>query len=407
VGLSLPNQWSPRLGAIYDFTQQGRSKVFASYARFYESVPLDLVDRSFPGERRIGSTHAFQDNPAAGITGCDPRDPSQQRIECRRESSRIITGAPYDPNQRWANIGGDKVPVDPETQPQSTDEIVFGGEYEILANGRIGASYTRRWLNNAIEDMSRDDGQTYFIGNPGSGFATDFPKAERNYQSFTLYFNKAFADLWLAQVSYTFSSLQGNINGLFNPETQQLDPNINSDFDLVSLLPNRYGPLRGDRSHQFKAFGAKEFVLSGNMSINLGLTYRFSSGPPVNYLGSHPTYGTGEAYILPRGSGGRMAGVHNVDARLGFNYRASKDILLSIGVDVFNVFNFQDEIARDENYTLADVQPIPGGTVGDLPGKLRYADGTPFSSEDINPNFNKPIAYQAPRSIRIGAKVSF
>ena len=45
---------------------------------------------------------------------------------------------------------------------------------------------------------------------------------------------------WLAQVSYTYSYLRGNYAGLFRPETGQLDPNINSDFDLRSLLENRY-----------------------------------------------------------------------------------------------------------------------------------------------------------------------
>ena len=43
---------SPRVGVIYDFTEQGRSKIFANYARYYEKVPLNLVDRGFPGEQQ-------------------------------------------------------------------------------------------------------------------------------------------------------------------------------------------------------------------------------------------------------------------------------------------------------------------------------------------------------------------
>ncbi len=48
VGLNLPRQWSPRVGLVYDFTQKGRSKLYANFARFYENVPLDLADLSFP-----------------------------------------------------------------------------------------------------------------------------------------------------------------------------------------------------------------------------------------------------------------------------------------------------------------------------------------------------------------------
>ena len=55
--LVLGNQWSPRLGLIVDPTRTGRMKLFGSYARYYESVPLDMVDRSFPGEPGLRSRH--------------------------------------------------------------------------------------------------------------------------------------------------------------------------------------------------------------------------------------------------------------------------------------------------------------------------------------------------------------
>src|SRR4029079_17640048 len=110
---------------------------------------------------------------------------------------------------------------------------------------------------------------------------------------------------WLANVSSTASSLRGNYAGLFRPETGQLDPNINSDFDLKSLLANRDGPLPGDRTHQIKLYAAKDFLVGGNMDILVGLTFRTASGTPLSYLGSHPLYGPGEVYILPRGAAGR------------------------------------------------------------------------------------------------------
>src|SRR5205807_1865491 len=104
----------------------------------------------------------------------------------------------------------------------------------------------------------------------------------------------------------TVSYLRGNWEGLFRGDTGQLDPNINSDFDLVSLLPNRTGPLNSDHTHQIKVFAAKELVLPGGLIANLGLSYRGTSGAPLNYLGAHDTYGPGEAFILARGSAGRL-----------------------------------------------------------------------------------------------------
>lgn len=414
IGLTLPNQWSPRVGVIYDFTQQGRSKIFANYARYYEGVPLDIADRSFPGETQAGTRHS-----AVSATPCDPIKDSNS--EACRGADNIIKGsaglgnATYNPNQGWQRTGGDKVPVDPDISAQSSDEFVVGGEYEIFADARLGATYTHRYLNRAMEDMSRDEANTYFIGNPGYGAASDFPKAKRDYDAVTVFFQKAFSNNWLAQVSYTASSLRGNYAGLFRPETGQLDPNINSDFDLRSLLPNRDGALPGDRTHSIKLYGAKDFIIPGGMDLLVGATFRTRSGTPLNYLGSHPIYGTDEVFILPRGSAGRNDWIHNFDLRVGYSIKLSKESTASITMDIFNLFGFQGVTSRDQSYTFTDVLPIADGSTSDLPnektgtpGKLTHTDGTAFDvKKEKNPNFGNPTSYQDPRQFRFGAKVTF
>ena len=60
LGLSLPNQWSPRAGVIYDFTQSGRSKVFVNYARYYQVLPLDLADVALSGEPHALASRAVE-----------------------------------------------------------------------------------------------------------------------------------------------------------------------------------------------------------------------------------------------------------------------------------------------------------------------------------------------------------
>jgi hypothetical protein len=62
----------------------------------------------------------------------------------------------------------------------------------------------------------------------------------------------------------------------------------------------------------------------------------------------------------------------------------------------------------DQGYTVQNVLPIPGGTPADLPGNLKNApNGTPFDPGGINPNFKNPSAYQAPLSVRLGARLTF
>jgi hypothetical protein len=158
-----------------------------------------------------------------------------------------------------------------------------------------------------------------------------------------------------------------------------------------------------------------------------GMAFRAHSGEPTNYLGSHPIYGNDTAYILPRGSGDRTPWVFAADLNLGYRFNIDKDKSIAATVDIFNLFNFQAESARDQRYTTADTLPIPGGTKAQLPVKnadgsytctppscaLRNSDGTTYNTDPAmggiipNPNFGHPIDYQPPRQFRFGLRMTF
>jgi hypothetical protein len=42
--------FAPRLGVVYDWTKVAKGKLFGHWGRFYESVPMQINDRSFGGE---------------------------------------------------------------------------------------------------------------------------------------------------------------------------------------------------------------------------------------------------------------------------------------------------------------------------------------------------------------------
>ena len=410
TALALPNQWSPRVGVVYDPTQQGRSKVFANYARFFETVPLNIGDRAFGGESSVQAYHARS-------ATCNPLVNGDNGLGCLTGESLLPDDSYIDPNDGlFYSMGADRATVDPNLKPQSTDEIVAGGEYQIIENGRLGAQYTKRYMNTVIEDMSRDEAATYFIGNPGEGIAKDFPKARRDYDAVNVYFTKEFADLWLAQVSYTWSDLRGNWAGLFRPETGQLDPNLNADFDLQSLLPNRDGPLPGDRRHSIKAYAAKEFVFGGAFSVNLGLTYQVRSGTPLNVYGRHALYGEDEVFLLPRGAGGRMPWAHYLDGTIGFNVKLNETNTVTLGVDVFNLFNWAQIAGKSESYTFSNVLPVqdpsapktldPNDTTP-LDVLVKTPGGAAFNVSNKNPNYGQVTGYQLPRNVGLSARFTF
>ena len=401
---SLPNQWSPRIGAIFDPTQEGRAKISAAFARFYEGVPLDIADRSLSRENSIsGLQRTGAACPIAGLPSTTPGPCLGQPREAN------IPPIIADPNQKYTAGGAGSVPIDPNIKPQSSDEIVVGGEYEIIRDGRVGVSYTKRWMNYVIEDMSRDEAATYFLGNPGYGISKDFPKAVRNYDGLTFYFSKAFADEWLASASYTLSYLRGNYPGLYRPETGQLDPNINSDFDLITLMANRTGPLPGDQTHSMKIFGSKDWILAEQHNLTSGLGLRARSGAPTSYLGSHPRYGVDEAFIVPRGDGPRLPWNFSADFQLGYRFLVDKDKTVVATLDVFNLFNFQGVSGTDQRYTNTDVLPVLGGKVnpdGTIDG-IKHPDGTDFVATEKNPNFGHETSYQPPRIFRFGLRTTF
>ena len=441
--LSINNSIGPRLQAVYDWTKQGRSKVAANWGRFYQSFPLDMADRAFGDERQI---RAFRDmcfTPGA-VT-------DKSTIAGKPESCAIVEGF-YRSSTRgvytYSPTGSGSTPVSPDVKSPYVD--MFGGavEYELFSDFSVGFDYTGRRQGHVIEDMSNDDGINYAIANPGEGkpfdvgggamfdpksatstdpvtgrgFTTAFPKPIRDYDGFTFIVKKNFSNNWLAQGSYTYSSLRGNYPGFFRPETGQLDPGITSMFDLAGLLANQNGPLPGDMPHSFKAYGSYAFDFGPKLQANAGGALRITSGTPVNYLIAHPDYGPGEGYGLPRGSAGRTPTVTNFDLKGGVTYTITPPYRVQFTVDIFNVLNQQKAVSVDENWTLNSAQPIINGQCGshnaasssnpiaaaltDCPD-LQFMKSTSGRSVTINSNFAKPTAYQVPLSVRFGLELTF
>jgi hypothetical protein len=405
LGLSLPNQWSPRLGVIFDPTQQGRAKLFANFARYYQNLGVHLADASLSGTPNIVTSH-----PGLGPDApCDVRTPPY----CQNEAGRVVGdvnrgSAPntaWSASQRYGAIGGTAKAIDPDIQASSSDEVVLGGEYELLRDARAGVSYTRRWLNRFIEDSSDDGLQTYFLSNPGYGMAADFPRAERTYDALTFYFVKTFSHDWLGSASYTLSSLRGNIGGLFRAQNGELDPNHNADFDSKVYTINAYGPLPGDHTHDIKLFGARDWAVARAHRLSSGLALRARSGDPINYWAGDAQYGPQINLLQPRGSAGRLPWNYSVDVNLGYRFSLFGGQSLTFTVDAFNLLNLQARTQVDESYTLSAVQGKQNGTVKDA-----FTQSTPhrgLEASDLNPNFLNPTRYQAPRVFRFGLRGTF
>lgn len=402
VALVLGDQWSPRIGVIWDPTQQGRAKLFASYAWYYEQNPLRMADFGFSGRSLV----------QAVFFGCrDPSLPSNGRCDSQPGTSLLPGGA--GPNKNWTAYSLDEL-VDPATAAQRADEVVVGGEYELLPRTRLALSYTHRSLARVVEDFSLN-GSTFSLGNPGQGIGAALEEPVRNYDAVSVSLARVFDGRWLARASYTYSVLTGNFPGLFNverssSEVTDLGPNVSESYDYPPLRVNRSGPLPSDFRHQIKIHAAYRLQVSASLGLSLGAVYNGRSGAPISVLSGFDGYGANSLFILPRGIAGRLPWVHQLDLHATFDVSFGRATVLSLGADCFNVLGSQQVVSVDQSYVFPrflEVVPIPNGKMADLPGKARFPDGTPLPPDNVNTNFGHATQYQTPRTVRLLARVSF
>ena len=271
------------------------------------------------------------------------------------------------------SLGGGAEPVDPNLKGQYLDEFLVGYDYEIGQALVVGAKFTKRDLGRVIEDFLIPSEGNYFIANPSTGIGGEMgfydfvhtataPKAKRESTAFEVTASKRFGNNWQFLASAVFSKLEGNYDGTFQASTGQLDPNINSAFDYADFLVNADGRLSNDRNVQLKFDGSYEFSSGAISGLNVGLSYRWLSGTPLNAYGYSLAYQNWEYYLVERGSVGRGPSDWEADLNLSYPIRLGGQKRLSVIADIFNLFNRQAMTQFDERYNL-----ISDGECGGIP----------------------------------------
>ena len=426
--MSMRNMWAPRVGVLYDWTREGRSKVYGHWGRFYESIPMDINSRSFGGEVSMQQDFDWR-NCGASVPGYG--GPSASGCPADAEGGDLI------------GVGGTEVA--PGVKPQYLDESIFGIEYELMEDLKLGLAVQSRALKRVIEDVSTDGAATYIIANPGEWSQDEedklqakidaataagdtaevarlnrlmrlftgiriFDKPERRYDALQFTATRRFSKSLYMQASYTYSRTTGNYPGLISYDNGQVDPNISSQYDLIELLSNRQGPLPQDRPHYIKLDGYYQIDFKKAGRATLGWRARALSGVPRNALAGHPLYGIGESFLLPRGEIGRTNFETSLDLHVGYARKLAKGMELEIFADLYNVLNDQGTFSVDEDYSYrSDANPIVGGTYEDVVF-AKALDTNGFETPEPlirNPNFGNTAGRYSPLYTRFGARLDF
>jgi hypothetical protein len=208
--IKIDDSFSPRLGFTWDILGGGRSKLYGSAGRYYDTLPLQVMSRAF--SPRVTMTRMFRTRNWAyqdfissfnvdatssefGLCATNTPDDDFNEPTCWDFESRDLVDNPtqttgfvdkvYTPNGLLAsgntrglfrpevvvNSGSlYRAPIDPTLAGASTDEVMIGYDWNFLPSWTVGARLIGRRLNDAVEDVSLDLGRTFIIANPGGPY---------------------------------------------------------------------------------------------------------------------------------------------------------------------------------------------------------------------------------------------
>ncbi len=336
---------APRIGGAYDVLHNGRLKVYASYGQFYDIMKLGLARGSFGSDYWYNCVYAMDDPDPTKIT---PTYPVGGGCPATGPAPGVTTGRSIENLDLRATKADPRDPaISPDMKPMKQHEFVAGADWEVRRDWSLTFRYSRKRLDNTIEDMSITDNLGFYIGNPGSSiadllhrpvslacpagqtcpntdkdgnylttvpFCAECPPvvgAIRRYDGYEFRLARRPGSRWFGSVAYTYSKLTGNYPGLTNTDPTdggpagRHSPNNSRLFDLPNMtyLPNGKvddGPLSTDRPHT--ATGLIYYRLKwAHQETNLGITQYAFQGTPINSCLS--VIGTGSACMWAEGRG--------------------------------------------------------------------------------------------------------
>jgi len=411
-GFALKNNWAPRIGAAYDATGDGKTKIYGNWGRFYSRIPNDVAARHLSADDLTSRADYFD----AALTSPIPAGVLAGGVTNHFLLQNPAAGA-----------------IDSNAKMSFLNEFVLGVEREVMTNTSLGVRYVYRNIGRILEDVG-DTPIVYFETHPevsvtttltnpsaSSPIRTDaqylgatFDDPLHKYQAVEVTLNRRFAGSWSTMTSYRWSRLRGNYDGYYRSDNGQSDPAWTSLYDFPTNDPSYTaigGPTYGykgdirflgadgilplDRPHQFKAFGT--YAWSNGLNVGLGLN--LSSGKPLTPLAANPNYTNGgEIPTAPRGSGiqtidgfrTRTPFESQVDLQASYNLKIAGTRSVTLIADIFNVFNQRQT--------------------------LDYDTWTELTYRVQNPDFGAPVSrvstnafpqFQTPLQVRIGGRFSF
>ncbi len=443
---------APRAGLVYDWTDEGRSRLYASYGMFFQQLPLALLNRVYGGLVEVQRQYRRSECEGRSVETVDGEfamtdrgQPTEYCVDYGLGTSGLTAGATV-----------------PRLRGQFDHVWQLGYEQEVVEDFTLGVRWLHRNLGRAVEDVSTNGGNDYIIANPGEevrpediarqqqrcddlqaqqaslplddprqadldreiqrcGFLVDaftsvgqmYGKPVRNYDAFTFTVNKRISQGWVLIGSYTYSRQVGNHDGFVDPVTGAINLGSSLQYNTPELVRNSFGPLSYDSPHRVNLDGFYTFLLGDAGQLLVGGSVRLRSGYPISMRGGSNRFpGSFPIYVLPRGMAGRVKPNYQVNANLQYAYPLPGTLVLTVGARLFNLTNAKAVLRVDEIYTYDNVRAVAGGDLRDLKHARIQSAQNPgeFFSRDIvrrQGNFGTETAFQIPMFAQLDLGLAF
>ncbi len=383
------NTVSPRIGAIYDITGDGKTALKASAARYYYTISTG--DPNIVNLNGLSFTqYQWIDRNGDG------------RFQVGEEGNIVSRGG--------ANISS----IDPNLKQPYTNEFIVALEREVIPDLRLSISGTWHHERNQYSRINTgvpasafspvsvtdpgpdgvvgtgdDRSLTVYNQNPATLgqdrlFYTNDPGLDQDYKGLEITANKRFSNNWLMLAGYTYGKTTQK-----NSYVGQFGGNLN---DPNTLVNSANGATFYDRPHTFKLTGAYMFPyqvqVSGNLRYQSGTAWSNNVGLPFRTLRVNLNQGSVSIFANTPGDV-RTDAIKTVDFRVAKIFRLLGSQQIEASVDVYNVFNAD---------TAFDLNPLTG--VSKVTNPVTGAVNT-------YPSFGLPTGLLGPRIVRFGAVYRF
>ena len=298
---------SPRIGMSYDVKGDGDLVVNASYGTYVAAIANsgNVADGASTGGALSGF-FSFYGGPPVNVNcppDCVTTDVALQTMFDwyfgeglgGPDVNAAIANPGLVPGLFYSSVPGVTQVVREGFKSPSTDELVVGATKRLGNKGMIRGDivyrewddfYSDRTQPGDTYDLNGDgvpDGETKEIGNFGNN------ELERTYLGIEFQGRYRFTDRFTLAGNYTWSELEGNINGETGGSGPvSSSPNTWPEYSALTVVPNGLrstfpvGPLTADQTHKARIWGVYDILENEHHNLSVSVLQNFFAGAPFS-----------------------------------------------------------------------------------------------------------------------------